>query len=102
MQMFTLAERQGIGCGLAPAVERPFPWMHPGYKGPPPEHCIGYTRQLPEVIEVAKANFFAEKGNLAAFTGPSMHSHLQELVIVMSSEVSQMNSWRMENPKKDR
>ncbi len=67
MEARTKTERQrNFGCGYEPALDGATGWDHPGRKkgdhDPPIETCIGYTRQLPEVIEVARAHHHWREG----------------------------------------
>jgi hypothetical protein len=74
MRTLTTANRQRIGCGFMPAVKDAQPWLPAGFdvgdQGElAPTVCVGYTRQLPEVLEVGQARRHWDKGELLSFTG---------------------------------
>ncbi len=74
MQSQSLQARQMHGCPWAPiAPERLAPYVQPwnglGYAGDKPTACPGYTTNLPEVVEVARARLHWSKGQITAFCG---------------------------------
>jgi hypothetical protein len=74
MSTLTTINRRRIGCGFLPPTDDAQPWLPAGFdvgdQGElAPTTCIGYTRQLPEVIEVGQARRHWDKGELRSFTG---------------------------------
>ncbi len=74
MERTTQLNRQGMGCGYEPPPPphvRVMPWQPPiaklGFKHKLPVVCAGYTTNLPEVQEIARAHFWAAKSQLATF-----------------------------------
>ncbi len=73
MESLSEEQRQLAGCGYAPQPPerlRVFvePWAGLGYTGPKPTVCPGYSTNLPEVIETARARLHWSKGELLSFT----------------------------------
>lgn len=72
MQQTIPITRQQFGCPLTAANPTivATPWRPAaGYSGPVPTACPGYTTQLPEVIEAARAWSYWQKGELSHLTG---------------------------------
>src|SRR5207248_657017 len=118
MQTTTRIDRQARACGFEPPAPRNVhvaPWGPPagrvGYDfGKPteqkprglraPETCVGYTTNLPEVIEIAIARLHWSKGQLAEFCGGQPDENLMTLIAMLDSEYNAMDLWRA-TPSKD-
>lgn len=76
-EMNDVETRQSMGCGYEPPIELRLPlWTPRAFKLPErrddslwPSTCVGYTANLPEVIEAARARVHWNKGQLEAFLG---------------------------------
>lgn len=101
-------ERQSLGCGYLPPLtdkKRLTIWQPPtgehGYKGPDLTVCAGYTVNLPEVIEVAKARAHWKHGAFAAtLDGEHADEELLDAILVFDAACSELESWLM-TPAKD-
>lgn len=92
--------RQLLGCGYETPVEGVIAWTGEGYDGPAPSTCIGYTRKLPEVIEVARARRHWDKGELRSFTEGEQPSRALVMAIeIMDSAANEVTAHYM--AKKD-
>ncbi len=81
-----------MGCGFEPqppsrVVVRP--WQHRAYQGPDPTTCIGYTRQLPIVIEVARTRLHWDKG---AISRP-LTEHMKIAIEVLEVAANDVQAW---------
>lgn len=93
MRALTEAARSQAGCGYAPTVERIYPWAGLGYKGATPTVCPGYSTNLPEVIEVARARFHWTKGELSAFTHGRATDALMIGIEILEGAVNECQAW---------
>lgn len=96
MQAYPLHIRQGWACGHAPpappgvVVEA---WSGLGYKGDPPKTCPGYTTTLPEVIEIARAWRWWDKGQLAQFFDEPPTDEIRLGVELFDGAVKALERW---------
>lgn len=114
MQTTTQISRQGRACGYEPPAPRHVqvkPWWPPeadlGYDfGRPtpdaplgeraPTICIGYTRTMPEVIEVARARLHWDKGQLGVYCdGEQPTEVLRNLIEVIDAEYHGLELYEM-------
>jgi len=100
MQKTPLLNRQLAGCPYAAApapalLPMVSPWCGLGYKGPKPTVCPGYTTQLPEVIEGARARLYWSKGELSAFCdGAPPTDALRYAIEIAESAIADVIEWR--------
>ena len=93
--------RQGMGCGYEPSVPGAMPWSPLGmapnhWTGAAPAACVGYTRKLPEVIEVVRAWKHWSKSQLSIFTQGEQPSEALVLgVEILDGQSNQFQSWSM-------
>jgi hypothetical protein len=89
--------RQQMACGYevaAPPGIEAQAWSGLGYKGPAPATCPGYTTTLPEVIEVARAWRWWDKGELARFVrGDEVSDDLILGIDVFEGAVRELERW---------
>lgn len=107
METTTRETRQTMGCGFEPApvadvhVE---PWLPQGFvpdKDPKfPTTCIGYLRQLPEVLEVCRAHMHWNKGQLEAFCGGAPTEALVMAIEILEFAIAEKQNWLM-TPARD-
>ena len=100
MNAYTLSIRQGWACGyeLPPAPGAPvMAWSGgPGYDGPAPTVCAGYTTSLPETIEIARAWKWWQKGELARFVdGAQVVEVLKVGIDLFDGVMSGFERWKM-------
>lgn len=72
MERNTVINRQLAGCGYLPPPDKDLlpvvrAWNGLGYSGPDPTVCPGYSTNLPEVQEIARAHTHWSKGALMAW-----------------------------------
>jgi len=97
-RMSTSRERQSLGCGYEPRLDRVHldVWRPPigasGYSGPDPEWCAGYTTKLPEVSEATMARLHWSKGNLPMGSAPE---DLLTAIVILEGANSSVEHWRM-------
>ena len=89
------AQRQSLGCGYEPSASAVAMWSHPGYTGPAPTVCPGYSTSLPEVLETAVARLHWSKGQNI---GDS--EDLKDAVLIMEGSYNELQAWLMK-PAKD-
>jgi hypothetical protein len=100
-KMTNRAQRQSMGCGYEPpSALSAQPWQPPGgthgYNGPTIVHCAGYTTNLPEVDEAARARFHWDKGALGlVLAGEPLNENLQLAIEMLESASNRMQHWRM-------
>jgi len=103
MQRNSLTVRQFMGCGFAPPPDLSVPvdpWTPPGFKGPAPSTCPGYTTKLPEVTEAARARFHWEKGALGHVIGDEPATEHTLLGIeALAGAVGEVQEWRFGDGK---
>lgn len=99
MQELPLDRRQQLGCGYAPppsphlaSIVRP--WAGLGYRGPRPTTCPGYTTNLPEVVEIARAHRHWSKGSLEAFCGGPPPEAVITGVEIFDAAMGELEAWR--------
>lgn len=101
MESLSEEQRQLGACGFLPAPAerlRPFvqAWQGLGYSGPKPTVCPGYTTNLPETIEAARAHYW--KRDLRSFTeGEQPTPALVMAVEIYEGATGECQSWCMEN-----
>jgi hypothetical protein len=109
METQTIQTRQTIGCGFLPpppkgiSVEPWRPNVSAGYAHQPDLEvttCVGYLRQLPEVIEGARARGHWKNGQLEAFAGGMPSEHLVRAVELYDVAANEVQFWAM-TPSKD-
>ncbi len=84
--------RQEIGCGFEPPPPPHVvvkPWSHRAYQGPEPTACVGYTRQLPIVIDVARTRLHWDKG---AISEP-LTDQTKLLIEVLETSANDVQVW---------
>lgn len=90
-------QRQSIGCGYEPPIERAQTWSPPmgakAYNGPAPTVCPGYTTSLPEVIETAVARVHWSNGNFDA--RDEQIEDLLNCIIVLDGAYKSVERWLM-------
>jgi hypothetical protein len=94
----SVESRQLAGCPWAPAVPARSlalvrAWSGLGYAGAPPTTCPGYTTQLPEVIETARARHHWLRGNLAALCGGPAPDALLERIEILDGAARELDAW---------
>jgi len=100
MEQLTTETRQLMGCPLAPAPPPRAaglvkPWQGLGYAGPSPAVCPGYTVQLPEVIETARARLHWRMGELRSFCGGAAPGALLERIEILEGAARELEEWRL-------
>jgi hypothetical protein len=105
MRTLTTPNRRLIGCGYLPPVADARPWMPAGFDAGAqgelaPTTCIGYTRQLPEVIEVGQARRHWDKGELRSFTGDvTPTTELVQCIALFDSAMGDVMAYNMARRK---
>lgn len=92
-------QRQLLGCAYTPPPAGRLssfvkPWQGLGYSGDEPSVCPGYTTQLPEVIEIARARLHWSKGSLAAFCPGEPPSALLIGIEILEGAVCELIDWK--------
>jgi hypothetical protein len=103
MQVQPKLQRQLVGCGYEPPAAKHLPivaWAGLGYSGPRPTTCPGYTCNLPEVIEVARARIHWKNGAIAAFVGGHPTDEMMIGIEVLEGSYNELERWCFENPVK--
>ena len=107
MQGTSRIARQGMGCGFEPpppSTVSVMPWQPPqsskGFRHARPTVCAGYTTNLPEVNQTAKALAHAEHGALNAFCGGEPTPEMLDAILILKAASSDVQVWRM-TPSKD-
>jgi hypothetical protein len=99
MQTTSVEQRRLIGCGFEPPHSAAMPWQPPtgskGYQHGRPTVCVGYSMNLPEVIEVALARMHWEKGAIESYCQGQPSEQLLDGLAVLDSSVSEMQLWAM-------
>jgi hypothetical protein len=110
MQTNNAPTRQLMGCGflpppperLRPYVDAPAPLGFRPSRGPKGERldnvCPGYTSQLPEVIEVARARLHWDKGHLVEFLGGPPTEPMLLGIEILCGAVGELQMW-LSTPK---
>lgn len=97
MQSNSREHRQSLGCGYEPAPDPALipvlPWTHSGAKGDVPTVCVGYTTNLPQVIEVLFARIHWSKGSIAAFTQDPVSEQMAYGIAVMEGQANCVDRW---------
>lgn len=95
--------RQNMGCPYEepPIMKGPGGWRHPGYDGPAPEVCPGYTTKLPAVRERTWHLHWLKAGGFGALVAelgrePTTED-MAELRVLESNTVAS-ESWAMKHP----
>lgn len=65
-----------------------------------PSVCPGYTTQLPEVIEAARAHNYFTKGELTQFCEGQATEALKYAIEIFESANNAIDNWRSSNPEK--
>lgn len=104
MQTYDRPTRQALGCGYEPPAPRGvpvMPWDHDDRRGPPLTVCVGYTTNLPEVIEVSHARLHWSKSQLDAYLGDERPTEqLLGAIVILEAETNTYTNWRT-TPKRD-
>lgn len=107
MQTNSRIARQGMGCGFEPpppSTVSVMPWQPPlnskGYQYGKVAVCAGYTTNLPEVIETAKALAHAKHGALGAFCGGEPTPETLDAILILDGAYSDVQTWCL-TPSKD-
>lgn len=106
MRTTTQQDRQLAACGREPPPANPrlLPmvqaWSPQSYSGPPPATCPGYTCNLPEVIEIARARLHWSKGALDTFVGDPVPDEMLLGIEVLEGAQNEADAWAMANPVK--
>jgi hypothetical protein len=101
MRTRTQESRQMIGCGYEPPPpENKRPYLSlwnggslPNYPGPKSTVCPGYSTNLPETIEAARARLHWSKGELSAFTRGEPSEALVIGIEILEGAVNELQSW---------
>lgn len=102
MQVESKQQRQLVGCGYELALKG-LPvaaWCGLGYSGPKPTVCAGYSCNLPEVIETARARRHWSNGQIEAFAGGPPTDEMLAAIEVLDGAYAELDVWRFENPQK--
>lgn len=97
--------RQALGCGYElPDPRVPVqPWSPAGMSSKWDTEqtvCPGYTRSMPEVVEIVRAKIHWEKGALDHFCAGLAPERVLEGVEIAASAIGEVESWRI-TPSKD-
>jgi hypothetical protein len=103
MQTTSKIARQGWGCGFeppAPASVQVMPWQPPqnGYQHGRVDACVGYTTNLPEVDETAKALALAKLGALDSFCGGTPTPEMLDAILILDGAYSDVRVWCLSHP----
>jgi hypothetical protein len=105
-QMSSREQRQSLGCGYEPPIDRVrlTLWQPPSgpkaYRGPDATMCAGYTTRLPEVIETSILRAHWDKGSLRDACGGAPTEETNLLVLLLSGAYNSLQRWMM-TPAKD-
>lgn len=106
-QMNTREQRQYLGCGYEPPIDRArlTLWRPPegkhAYRGPEPTVCAGYSTSLPEVQETSILRLHWEKGSLRdACDGEKPTEETLALIVILQGAYNALQHWLM-TPSKD-
>ncbi len=107
MEKRDVQSRQLDGCGYLPPPEKnllPFvrPWQGLGYSGPEPTVCPGYSTNLPETQEIARAHMHWGKGALSQFLQGRPPSESMLIGIeILESELHKFEDWILREASKE-
>lgn len=107
METTSKIARQGWACGYeppAPPTVVVMPWQPPqgrdGYQHGRVNVCVGYTTNLPEVDEAAKALALAKHGALEAFCGGTPTPEMLDAILVLEGAYSDVRVWCLKQSQK--
>lgn len=79
------------------------PWAGLGYSGPDPTICPGYTTNLPETQEIARAHMHWKNGALTAWLqGKAASEALLIGIEHVEAQVNAFEAWSMEEASKSK
>lgn len=104
MQATPLQTRQILGCGYeSPVVQirglKRQPYKPAEYQGDDPEFCVGYTTNLPEVVEASRARFWLKERDLRSFTRDEPTDQTALAIEVLEIEARRVGEAVMKRPK---
>lgn len=102
--------RQLNGCGYLPLIEGRAPWRGYGFVAPTAADgsaidslvCPGYSTNLPETIELARARMHWSKSSLRDFCGGQPDDAVIVGVEILEGADNECQAWAMDNPRKGR
>lgn len=106
MERCSVQDRQMAGCGYLPKPGPellPYvrPWSGLGYAGDAPTQCPGYTTNLPEVQEVARAHLHWSKGALVPWLqGKDASEALLSGIEILELESHKFQNWLTDEASK--
>lgn len=101
--------RQHMACGFLPPIKGARPWqpsvMDASWRfakdQPDLTTCPGYTGNLPEVIEVARARVHAKEfGGLREFYDDPLTESARQGIEILEGAANECQGWAMANPEK--
>ena len=96
--------RQAMACGYEAPVSHaracsPLS-VNPEWTGAEPTVCPGYTTSLPEVVEIGRARYHWDHGELRDFCAGQPSEHVIIGIEILDSHIGAMQRWAMKNPRK--
>lgn len=98
-------ERQLSGCGFEIAQGKTYPWtpqnLDPMWHAAEIDTCPGYSMNLPEVIEIARARVhWKEGGGLRDFCDDTPTERMRLGVEILEGTNNEVQRWAMDHPVK--
>lgn len=103
MEKLTTEQRQLVGCGYLPVPDKLRAFVDrsaPLGCNVEPTVCPGYSTNLPETIEIARARLHWSKGSLRDFCGERPDESLLMGIEILEGASNECQAWCMENPVK--